>query len=91
MNLSFMKNKEVQFVSCDFSNASILETRLNQTSFDDCQLRQCEFLHSSLYKVDLSTCQLDGILISPQDIQGAIIDSYQSSSLIHLLKVSFKQ
>lgn len=89
-NFAFMKNKEVHFANCDFQNASFLETKLNKTSYNECSFTECEFLHSSLYNIDLSTCRLEGILISPTDIQGAIIDSYQASSLIHLLKVKVK-
>lgn len=89
-NFAFMKNKEVHFSNCDFQNASFLETQLNKTTYDECSFIECEFHHSSLYNVDLSTCRLDGIITTPSDIQGAIIDSYQASSLIHLLKIKVK-
>lgn len=90
-NFSFMRNKVVQFQQCDLTNASIIETNLKKTTFDECVFCQCEILHSSLYHIDLSTCYLDNIITSPQDIQGAIINEYQSSSLIHLLKVKIKE
>ncbi|MCI9049837.1 MAG: pentapeptide repeat-containing protein, partial [Coprobacillus sp.] len=81
-NFSFMKNKKVLFQNCDFTNASIIETQLNKTSFLDCCFSQCEILHSSLYNLDLSSCDLRNIITSPQDITGAIIDEYQDTNQI---------
>jgi hypothetical protein len=89
-NFSFMKNKIVSFQDCDLSNASIIETKLNKTHFSQCCLSQCEILHSSLYHIDLSSCDIQNIMTSPQDISGAIIDEYQAASLIHLLNVKIK-
>lgn len=89
-NFAFMKNKKVEFKHCDLSHASIVETELKKTKFIECIFHQCEILHSSLYQIDLSTCQLDNIITTPQDIQGAIISEFQASALIHLLKVKVK-
>lgn len=90
-NFAFMKNKETHFINCDLHNASIIETNLNKTKFNECSLIQCEIQHSPLYNIDLSTCNLTNIITTPQDIQGAIIDSFQASSLIHLLRVKIKE
>jgi len=90
-NFAFMKNKEVQFINCDFQNASIIETNLKKTVFQECAFHQCEVQHSSFYNIDLSNCDLSNIITTPEDIRGAIIESYQASSLIHLLRVKVKE
>ena len=89
-NFSFMKNKEVHMNECRLYNASIIETHLKKTTFQNCSFEQCEVLHSSLYNIDLSTCELSGISTTPQDIQGALITRLQAEDLIHLLGVKIK-
>ena len=90
-NFAFMKNKETHFDHCDLHNASIIETNLKKTTFQDCLFQQCEIQHASLYNIDLSSCDLNQIITTPEDIQGAIIDSYQATALIHLLRVKIKE
>lgn len=85
-----MNNKTVQFHQCSLHNASFIETKMNKTSFQECDLTQCEFLHAPLYKTDLSSCQIEGIITSPEDIRGAMINSFQAIDLIHLLNVKIK-
>ena len=77
--------------SCDLYQASIIETNLKKTTFHECNLQQCEIQHASLYQIDLSSCDLTNLITTVEDIQGAIIDSFQAASLIHLLKVKIKQ
>lgn len=90
INFSYMKNKTVNFENCDFSHGSFIEVTLKKTSFKQCHFFQCEVLHSSFYKIDLTSCELDNIIITPEDIKGAIITEYQAPSLIHLLGVKIK-
>lgn len=90
-NFAFMKNKETIYQLCDFTQASIIETNLKKSSFDECTFNQCELHHASLDHIDLSTCDLNNIITTPEDIRGAIIDSYQAASLIHLLRVQIKE
>lgn len=90
-NFAFMKNKETVYQACDFKQASIIETNLKKTSFIECSFNQCELQHASLHQIDLSSCDLNNIITTPEDIRGAIIYSYQASSLIHLLRVQIKE
>ncbi|WP_028043594.1 pentapeptide repeat-containing protein [Candidatus Stoquefichus massiliensis] len=90
-NFAFMKNKETVYQLCDFTQASIIETNLKKSSFIECSFNQCELQHASLSQIDLSTCDLNNIITTPEDIRGAIIDSYQAASLIHLLRVQIKE
>ena len=87
-NFTFMKNKEVHFEHCDLYQASIIETNLKKTTFHECNLQQCEIQHASLYQIDLSSCDLTNLITTVEDIQGAIIDSFQAASPVsytHLL------
>lgn len=90
INLSYMKNKAVSFQGCDLRNGSIIEVNQKKTTYKECCFYQCEVLHSSFYNIDLSTCDLQQIITTPHDIKGAIINEYQSSSLIHLLDIKVK-
>ena len=52
---------------------------------------QTTFLHASLKNIDLSTCLIEAIEASVQDVSGAIIDEMQSSAFIHLLNIKIKE
>ena len=90
-NFGFMKNKSVSFIDTNLESASFVEVQMNKTSFKDCILRRCEFHHSHLHNIDISSCDIEELLTTPQDIKGAIIDYTQAASLIYLLEVKVKQ
>ena len=90
-NFSFMRNKETQFNQCDLSQAVFQDTTMNKTKYKDCKMIQTTFLHASLKNIDLSTCLIEAIEATPQDVSGAIIDEMQASAFIHLLNIKIKE
>ena len=50
-----------------------------------------KFFKTSLKSIDLSSSFIDGIVISLEDIKGAIINEYQAINLIALLGVKIKE
>ena len=90
-NFSFMRNKETLFNKCDLSQAVFQDTTLTKTKYKECRMIQTTFLHASLKNIDLSTCLIEAIEASVQDVSGAIIDEMQSSAFIHLLNIKIKE
>ena len=52
---------------------------------------QSQIFKTSLKNIDLSNSFIDGIVISIEDIKGAIINEYQAINLISLLGVKIKE
>ena len=71
-------------------NSYFQETKIKNLSFEKANLEQTQFFKTSLKEVDLSTCQIEGIAILPEDIKGAIVDQLQAMDLMYLLGVKVK-
>lgn len=56
-----------------------------------CGYSKTSFIHAPLKNVDLSTCLIEAIEATPQDVSGAIIDEMQASAFIHLLNIKIKE
>lgn len=86
-----MRNKETLFNQCDLSQAIFQDTTMNKTKYEECRMIQTSFLHAPLKNIDLSTCLIEAIEATPQDVSGAIIDEMQASTFIHLLNIKIKE
>ncbi|MFR4504531.1 MAG: hypothetical protein ACLT4K_05390 [Catenibacterium sp.] len=64
---------------------------MNKTKYEECRMIQTSFLHAPLKNIDLSTCLIEAIEATPQDVSGAIIDEMQASTFIHLLNIKIKE
>ena len=71
-------------------NASFIETKMNKTSFQECDLLNVNFFMLHYIKQIYHHVRLKGIMTSPEDIRGAMINSFQAIDLIHLLNVKIK-
>jgi len=49
-----------------------------------------QFFKTSLKGIDLSTCKIERVAVSIEDIKGAIIDQFQAIDLLYLLGVKIK-
>ena len=64
---------------------------LNKTIFDNVNFTKSEIEEMSLKGIDLSTCKINNIKISPKALKGVIIDQFQALDLIRLLEVEIKE
>lgn len=88
------------FFTTSFKKTSFLDTDFQQSQFSECKLSlftcretsfiQAEFLRTSLANVDLTSCTIDGMRITPADIRGAVVTSYQACGLARLLGITIK-
>ncbi len=58
-----MRNKETLF------NAIFQDTTMNKTKYEECRMIQTSFLHAPLKNIDLSTCLIEAIEATPQDVK----------------------
>ena len=58
--------------------------------FNNVDLTQAQLFKTSLNKIDLSSCKIEGIAISIEDIKGATIEPFQAVDLMYLIGVKVK-
>ena len=68
----------------------LTDCTLKDTHFLECDLTGSEIDHTALKGIDLSTCQLAALRISPMDLKGALISEWQAIDLVGLLGVIIK-
>jgi len=90
VNLSMASIENILFKNTTLKNSYFQETRLKNIYFDNADLTQAQFFKTSLKNVDLSSCKIERIAISIEDIKGAIIDQLQAIDLLYLLGVKIK-
>lgn len=90
VNFSFATLKEVTIDSCSFYNMILQDTTCKKLILKECELEALEILHTSLYGVDFTTDQIDGMKTDLESIRGAIVSSNQALSLSQLLGIVVK-
>jgi len=91
----FYKTKmtDVLFDHLDFTEASMIEAKLNKFAATDSKFVRNNFSKTMLVKVDFSNNELVAPIVSnpPVELKGAIINIYQAVDLIGLWGVIVKQ
>lgn len=84
-NLNYCKITHWQAAASTFCHASITDCTAKGMAFNDCNLQQAEFLHTPLQKVDLTTNQIEGLVLSGPELRGAIVTPMQACDLARYL------
>ena len=76
--------EEVQMQSAFFS-----EAKLKKTTFTDVNLQNADFYKTPLKGVDLSTCNIESILLTEglPELKGAKINMFQATSIVQMLGI----
>lgn len=82
--------KKSCFFCVDFEQSQFIECKLNFFTCKETSFIQSEFLRTSLASVDLTSCNIDGMRITPTDIRGATVTSLQACGLAQLLGIIIK-
>lgn len=82
--------EQVRFIDCNFSESAF--QNLKQVGFltQKVDFTQADFYESTLSGMDVCSCTLDGIRISPQRLKGLTVDADQAIALAVLLGVKVK-
>lgn len=68
---------------CALPGSSFAECKLS-TQFIKCTLVDTNFFHTSLQGLDFTTCDLNRIVVSPEDLRGATVTTEQAAGLAKL-------
>ena len=66
------------------------ENKFKNIVLKNADLTQAQFFKSSLNGIDFSDSLIDGIVVSIEDLKGAIINEFQAVDLIGLIGVKIK-
>lgn len=89
-NFSSASLEEVLFEKCDLSNSSCTECKLKNTYFELSKLIQTQFFKTKLKGIDISTCEISGIITTFEDIKGLTVNNFQAIELSKLLGIIIK-
>ena len=89
-NFSFSKLNGVNIINSDFNEVIFQEVSHKKLSLEKSSFINAYFNKTSLNKVDLTTCEIDGINVNIEDISGAIVTSMQALHLTKLLNLQIK-
>ena len=80
------------FISCDLSNALLSQVKLRRILFNECRLISAELFRTNLKDIDLSNCDISGIVVSDtfQELRGLEVSYSQAAELAVLLGIKIK-
>lgn len=82
--------ENILFQDTNLRNSYLQETKIKNIYFENVDLCRTQFYKTSLKDIDLSSCKIEEIAISIEDIKGAIIDQFQAIDLLYLIGVKLK-
>lgn len=79
--------KKCKIEDSNLSSSIYQGVRFFENELEQLDLRDSEFIHTKLDGVDISNCNIEGMLIDPNDIRGMIATEVQAIELISLLGI----
>lgn len=89
-NFSFTKINCMNIVNSDFQEATFQEVSHKKLSVEKSSFINAYCNKTSFNKVDLTTCEIDGINVDVEDVSGAIVTAMQALHLTKLLNLQIK-
>ena len=84
-NFTSAKLQNNSFLRCDFSNTEFGECRFKDLVFDASVFLRAVFFKTPLKKIDMTTCYIAGITVTPEDLSGMIVTAAQAAELAKLM------
>lgn len=89
-NFSETTFKTVRFSGCDLTESVFLQCIPQGLAFDSCKLININFCRTRLAGLDLSSNQLEGILVAGDELRDAVVSPLQAVELARLLGIKIK-
>ena len=84
------KFKSVRFERCRMRGATFEGADLSGVVFHECDLAHADLRGAKLQGTDFSASTIDGLILGPSDLQGAIISPNQAVQVVGLLGITVK-
>lgn len=89
-NFSNTNLEDVIFDKCDLTYAAFSEAKLKHVYFEKDKLIQTQFFNTNLNHIDISTCDMSGIIVRLEDLKGLIVNEFQAIELSKLIGIEIK-
>ena len=83
--------KNVIFEDNDFFESSFSNIKFGPISLDKNNFTRCEFINTKLEKIDFSSSNISGIMVSISDLKGIIVNYEQAIELTSLIGINIKK
>ena len=90
-NFTETRLKKVSFKNNKLENSSFNYVKLDKVVFESDVMIDTEWFGTNLKNIDLSLCQIDGMVVDRNLIQGLIVNEQQAISLSKLLGIVVKE
>ena len=89
-NFSNANFEETVFDKCDLTSGSFQECKVKHIYFENSELIETSFFRTYLKDIDLSTCHTSKLVVRIDDLEGAIVNSFQAIEFSKLLGLIIK-
>lgn len=90
-NFKLSDCKQLCFRGCVLQNADFMEARFAKVYLERCNMRQAQLCGVKLKGMDLSDCDIEGIGIRLEDLNGVKVSALQAVELSKLLGIIIKE
>jgi len=87
---SYSNCKQVAFLRCQLISSDFKNSLFTKVKFQDSNLLQAQMNFTNLKGIDFTSCDIEGIGVNINDINGAIVNPMQAVSLSTLLGIIVK-
>ena len=89
-NFNMSNIRDTEFKSCGLNSSSFNEVKLKEVTYKETSLIRAQFVETPLKNIDLSTSNIEGILIKIQELKGLIVNDIQAIQLSKILGIIIK-
>ena len=76
---------------CDFQDVSFYNATFHQVDFQNDHFENGDFFQLKHQKLDLSSCQIDGLTINQDSLRNLVVNSYQALQFVKILGIEIKE
>ena len=89
-NFSNTNFEGILFKNCDLSSVAFSECKFKNLYFENSKLIYTQFFGTKLNNIDVSSCDMYGIVTKMEDIKGLIVNDFQAVELSKLMGIVIK-
>lgn len=86
-NFAGVRMKAVAFAGCDLTEAVLAGCDLGKAALTGCRMQRCNVSQTPLAGIDLTTDDIDGLLLTGGELKNAVVTTDQAAQLARLFGV----
>ena len=90
INFANNKLKNIEFNQCILDEGRFIENKFKQLYFYNCNLERTEFIKCDLAKIDLTSCNFDDLIVSINELNGVVMNTYKACLMARKLGIKIE-